>query len=311
VTGWKDAPVSPPPADVVDQHAVGIAEVSKLLGVPMPTLRSWERRYNMPATAARVPGTHRRYTTNELHSLRLMRDEIARGKPARVAAATVRQLLGASGPAVGFVNDILHAAASSEPGAVHAALRQAHELLGLAPCLDDVLLPAMQQVGIWWATGRCDMDQEHLTTEAARAWLESLVAHAPTPSRANPIVLACGPTDMHTIGLEALTVLLRYHGRACRLLGARTPADAVVTAVHASAADAVVIVSHLGSGRHRAIETLHAATRTGSAVFYAGNAFSSPRSRRNAPGTYLGVRLEGACQLIGAELQSRRASATG
>jgi methanogenic corrinoid protein MtbC1 len=280
-----------------------------VLGVPMPTLRSWERRYNMPATRPRAPGTHRRYTAAELHSLRLMRDEIARGKAARAAAEAVRQLLDASGPAAGFVSDILNAAASSDPVAVRTVLAQAHERLGLACCLDDVLLPAMQQIGLWWASGRCDVDQEHLTTEAARAWLESLVPYAPAPNRTNPIVLACGPTDMHTIGLEALTILLRYHGHACRLLGARTPVDAVVTAVHASAADAVVIVSHLGSGRHRAIESLHAAKRTGARVFYAGNAFGNPRSRRNAPGTYLGTRLEAACQLIGAELPSPRATA--
>lgn len=274
-----------------------------MLGVPMPTLRSWERRYNMPTTRARAPGTHRRYTPAELHSLRMMRDEIARGKPARAAAAAVRDLLAASGPAAGFVNDVLQAATSSDPGAVRAALGEAHDLLGLAGCLDDVLLPAMQQVGLWWASGLCDVDQEHLATEAARAWLESLVPYAPAPARANPIVLACGPTDMHTIGLEALTLLLRYHGQPCRLLGARTPLDAVVTAVHANAASAVVIVSHLGSGRHRAIESLQAAKRTGARVFYAGNAFANPRSRRNAPGTYLGTRLESACQLIEDELR--------
>ena len=278
---------------------VGIAEVSRVLGVPMPTLRSWERRYGMPTGAGtRVPGTHRRYTALELHSLRLMRDEIARGKPASVAAAAVRELLDASGPPAAFVGEILDAARSSDPAAVRSSLTAAHRALGLAACLDDVLLPALQQVGLWWASGQCDVEQERLTTEAARGWLESLVPYAPAPARPTPIVLACGPTDMHTIGLEALTILLRYHGQACRLLGARTPVDVVVTAVHASAADTVVIVSHLGSGRHRATESLQAARRAGAEVFYAGNAFASARSRRGVPGTYLGTRLEDACRLI-------------
>ena len=64
------------------------------------------------------------------------------------------------------------------------------------------------------------------------------------------LVLACGPTDLHTIGLEALCVLLRYDGWSCRLLGARTSVPALAAAMHATGADAVVIVSHLTAGAH-------------------------------------------------------------
>jgi methanogenic corrinoid protein MtbC1 len=283
--------------------------VSRVLGVPMPTLRSWERRYDMPASAgAREPGRHRRYTPSELHSLRLMRDQIARGKPANAAALSVRELLTAVGPAATFINEILLAATSSDPVAVRDQLTLAHSVLGLAGCLDDVLMPAMQQVGQWWATGRCDVDQEHLTTEATRAWLETLTASAPPPADSTPIVLACGPSDLHTIGLEALATLLRYDRRACRVLGARTPVPAVLTALHASAADAVVIVSHLSNGRARAIESIRAAHVAGALVFYAGNAFTTPRSRRNLPGTYLGTRLADASHLIDTQLRTRAIS---
>jgi DNA-binding transcriptional MerR regulator len=280
---------------------VPIAEVSRALGVPIATLRSWERRYDMPALV-RTLGRHRRYTPADLHGLRLMRDEIARGKHANVAASSVRQLLALTGPPTDFVAAILTASECSDPSAVRNQLDRAREELGLASCLDDVLLPAMQQIGSWWATGRCDIEQEHLATEAARAWLENLIAHAPPPGSAGPIVLACGPTDMHTIGLEALTVLLRYRRRACRQLGARTDVAALLVAIDASAASAVVIVSHLSSGRHRAVESIRAAAGTGTPVFYAGNAFTTPRNRRNVPGVYLGARLEDARRRIEATL---------
>ena len=97
-----------------ESPGVRIAEVSRVLGVPMPTLRSWERRYDMPASA-REPGKHRRYTPAELHSLRLMRDQIARGKPARAAALSVRELLAGTGPAAEFVEEILLAVTRSDP----------------------------------------------------------------------------------------------------------------------------------------------------------------------------------------------------
>ncbi len=276
---------------------VPIAEAARQLGVPMPTLRSWELRYKMPDTARGV-GKHRRYSDAELHGLRLMRDEIARGKRASQAAQSVRELLRLTGAASEFVNDVLDAAERSDAVAVRAHLSRAQDALGLATCLDDVLLPAMRQVGLWWQTGRCDVEQEHLATEASRAWLETLSAYAPAPARATPIVLACGPTDLHTIGLEALATLLRYRQWTVRLLGAKTSVPALETAIKATGAGAAVIVSHLNSGRARAVQALHAVNVLGIRVFYAGNAFTSARSRRNLPGIYLGTRLQDACDLI-------------
>ena len=283
---------------------VPIAEAARQLGVPMPTLRSWELRYNLPSSA-RGAGKHRRYSPAELHGLRLMRDEIARGKRASVAAQSVRDLLQLTGAASEFVSDILAASERSDPTAVREHLTRAQGALGLAACLDDVLLPAMRQVGLWWQTGRCDVEQEHLATEASRAWLETLSAYAPAPARPTPIVLACGPTDLHTIGLEALGTLLRYQQWTVRLLGARSSVPALETAIHATGAGAAVIVSHLNSGRARAIQSLHAANVLGVEVFYAGNSFTSPRSRRNLPGVYLGTRLQGACELIETTLSCR------
>lgn len=286
---------------VSDSPGLPIAEVSRQLGVPMPTLRSWEIRHGIPPLV-REPGRHRRYSAAELHALRLMRDEIARGKRASLAAQAVLEMLGISGPATEHIAAVLLAAQEGDPVAIGTHLTEARTALGLGPCLDDVLLPAMQQVGLWWQTGRCTVEDEQVSTEAARAWLEALGASAPAPSRPTPIVLACGPTDLHTIGLEALCVLLRYDGWSCRLLGARTSVPAVIAALHATQATAAVIVSHLSSGRARAIQSLRAAAGDGAKVFYAGNAFSAPRSRRNLPGTYLGTRLQEALTVLVTQL---------
>lgn len=280
-----------------DTAGVSISDVSRRLGVPMPTLRSWELRYDMPKRV-RVSGAHRRYSADELHALRLMRDEISRGTRASLAAASVRNLLNVSPEAAEFVTGMLAASESADPGAVQTKLDNAREVLGLTACMDDVLMPAMRQVGLWWQTGRCDVEQEHLTSDAARVWMDSLVAAAPAPSNPVPVVLACGPTDTHTIGMEAMRVLLRYHGQACRFLGSRTSVLALTTAIRVTGARTVILVSHLNTGRLRAVASLRAASDQGASVFYAGNAFSSPRNRRGLPGTYLGTRLEQACTMV-------------
>ena len=66
-----------------------ISAVSAQLGIPIPTIRSWERRYGFPAPA-RTGGQHRRYSTDEVELLHMLRDEITRGHRAGDAVALVR-----------------------------------------------------------------------------------------------------------------------------------------------------------------------------------------------------------------------------
>ena len=283
------------------EHGISIHDASQLVGVPAPTLRAWERRYGVPATP-RSEGGHRRYSPAALHELRLMRDEVARGRRASDAARAVRQLLDQGGPARLFVDDLLEASDRLDPGQVRAVLDSSAEVLSLDVTIDQVLMPAMRQVGLRWETGRCDMAQEHMTTEAARGWLSRMTSFAPDPSSERPIVLACGPRDLHTLGVEALAVLLAYRGRPCRVLGARTPATTLVTAATATSASAAVVVSHMSVGRRPAVDAVVAVAAVGVPVFYAGNAFMFPRSRQGLPGTYLGESLGDAATLIDAAL---------
>jgi DNA-binding transcriptional MerR regulator/methylmalonyl-CoA mutase cobalamin-binding subunit len=281
-------------AEVANPRGVPIKDVAQILGVPMPTLRSWELRYGIP-TLSRGRGQHRRYLPDEVNVLRLMRDEIARGQPAGVAAESVRRLLSVQGPAQDLILQILRAAERLDAASIRARLDDAVDTLGLAATIDDVLLPAMRQIGVWWAIGHCDVVQERMATEAVRAWLDRRSAFAPPPTRPRPILLACGPSDLHTVGLESTAVLLRYQGWPCRVLGARTSTVTLATAAQAAAAAGVVVVSHLATGRTRAVEAIRAVSDLGIDVFYAGNAFFTPRSRRGVPGRYLGVGIEDAC----------------
>lgn len=274
-----------------------IREVSDLLGVPAPTLRSWERRYGIPTTA-RSDGGHRRYSDEAVHELRMMRDQVSRGARASEAALAVRALLDPSDPSAARVRNLLDASRRMDPARIRDDLDRARAELGLAATIDEVLMPAMRQVGNFWETGRCDVAQEHLTTEAARGWLSWVTSLAPAPAPGRPVLLACGPRDLHTLGLEALAALLVHRGRGCRVLGARTPARTLVTAITATDAAAVVVVSHLTTQRRPAVDALRGAAETGASVFYGGNAFVIPAARAGVPGIYLGEKLGHASERI-------------
>jgi MerR family transcriptional regulator, light-induced transcriptional regulator len=291
------------------QDPLTIQQVSEALAVPVSTLRSWERRYDLPRTA-RTRGGHRRYPAEALDELRLMRDEIARGKRAAEAAASARLLLQPDGPARLLVERFLDATREMDPTAVRTCLDDATDELGLGAMIDDVLLPAMRRIGRWWETGRCDVGHEHVATEAARTWLGRAVAFAPAapePPRTGPILLACGPRDTHSLGLEAFCALLTRSGRACRLLGARTPVATLVTAARTVGARGVVVVSHLSAGRRPAVEAITAAAALGVPVFYAGNAFIALPVRRRLPGIHLGDSQQEALRTVEAVLGPRPA----
>jgi len=274
-----------------------IRQASSLLTVPVSTLRSWERRYDVPMTA-RTTGGHRRYTKLAIDELRLMRDEIARGKRAGDAAVSARLLLQPADSARPFIDAFLAAAQAMQPARIRVTLDDANRELGIGATMDEVLMPAVRRIGRWWETGRCDVGHEHLMTEAARTWLGKVVAFAPEPPRLAPVVLACGPHDTHTLGLEALGALLVHGGRQCCLLGARTPVTALVSTMNRVGPSAVVVVSHLSTGRRLAAQAVRTVAEFGVPTFYAGNAFISASTRHRMPGRYLGDSLRDAARVI-------------
>ncbi len=274
-----------------------IAAVSEMLGVPVPTIRSWERRYGFPSPA-RTRGQHRRYSVHEVDELRALRDTITQGHAAKEAVEIVRR--GAVAPARSLaVDELLRAAMNLDPNAVRSALNGATDSLGVDAALVDVVLPAMEEVGSRWKAGTCDAANEHLLTDVVRAWIARLTTLAPMTSPEPPVVLSCGPKDLHTVGLEAFGMLLTRRGAPAVMLGALTPVASLHRAVEGSHAGAAVVVSQRSVNRRSTVASIEAIhILLGPRAFYAGGAFSSPASRREVPGVYLGTDLIRAAETV-------------
>lgn len=274
-----------------------ISAAAALLGVPAPTIRSWERRYGI-AEPDRTTGAHRRYDVRALAELRDFRDAVAAGRRPKEAAEVVKQRAAQRDQNPAVIQRIIQAGHNFDPEPIRSALDQTVRNLGLFRTIDLVVLPVMREIGVLWESGKCDVANEHLASHAVRTWLSGQLQLA-RPSRGKPVVvLACGPKDLHTIGLEALFVLLARRSWNCRLLGAMTPTSSVVAAARASRAHAAIISSHMTTARKEAIKSIAALEAAGVAAFYGGNAFVTERSRVGVPGTYLGEDLTGAVQIL-------------
>jgi hypothetical protein len=193
---------------------------------------------------------------------------------------------------------VVTAAHSRQPAGVREALRRAADVRGLDRCMDEVVLPAMRLIGCWPEVRDEKESTVGLAVETLRAWLDVLSIAAPTPLDRPPLIMACAPGDRHSLGLEALTVLLRHRRMPCRLLGPRASAGTIATSVRVNRLSAVVISAQLESRLPETGSLLRSLDRTGVLTFYAGAAYDSVFARRDVPGRYLGRNLAQACELV-------------
>jgi MerR family transcriptional regulator, light-induced transcriptional regulator len=286
--------------DPTHPKVMTIGEVSEFVRVPIPTLRSWESRYRIPPRP-RSDGSTRRYSAVDVQMLSLMRDDVSRGIRAAEAARSVRSLFDDAGGGAPFVSGLLDACDRLDAVAVGAWLDRAVVELGLGPCLDEVLFPAMRRIGLGWQMKQRDVSQAHLTTDAVCRWLHARATQIPL-APGSPLVLLA-PADQHNVGMHALAVLLHHRGLRCGGLPNGMSVPALAAAVRSNQPAAVVLLSHLLADRARALARLHVLVSSGAEIFYAGNAFASARSRRGVPGRYLGVSLQQAAELIDASVR--------
>jgi hypothetical protein len=196
-----------------------------------------------------------------------------------------------------LVNELVADAVSHRPAEIRRALERA-DGVGTARYLDCILMPAIRRIAQSVDDGLAPVLAISLAVETARASMERLTAHAPLPGSHRPVVLATGPGDRHSLGLEALTMLLRYRRQPCRLLDAGVTASRIRTAVEVNRPAGVVLVAQRGSGRRACVELLRGVEAIGTPTFYAGAAFEPAAVRRDVPGIYLGSSFEQALSVI-------------
>jgi len=172
---------------------------------------------------------------------------------------------------------------------------------GLDATLDQVLMPTLREIGYQWSCGSYDVGQEHAASGTLQRWLHQQHHLAPPPTRPGRVLLACGPLDQHTLGLDAFEAVLAHRGFDCLNLGAQVPVTTLQHAVSTATPFAVVLTSHLRENRQEAASALRALAPAGVDLYYAGAAFRTLSSRQTLPGTYLG----GSLARAGNRLRSR------
>ncbi len=280
-------------------------------GVGADTLRAWERRYGLPKPQ-RTPGGHRLYSQRDIHLIKWLVARQAEGLSisravkrwnglveagedplADVRIATARGLGFAPTNLDAVREEWLTACLRFDEAGAESLLNQAFAFYTPETVITELILRGLHQVGNRWQQGRATVQQEHFVSGLAMRRLDALIAAAPAPMRPGMIVLACPPTELHSLPLLYLNVMLRRRGRNIVFLGADVPLEHLEdTTRTVSAALVVLSAQRLTSARAlRDAATLLAGKRV--RVAYGGRVFNQiPELRHQIPGEFLGEAVD-------------------
>ena len=235
-----------------------IRAVAKLTGVPLDTIRAWERRYR--AVTPQRDARGRMYSENEVQRLMLLRDAVARGhaigQVADVSDDDLRKLLRESEdllePGVGKRQKVK--AADSILGPLLKAIEAfdyvgaERELNRLAAATADprnivhqIALPLMRVTGERWHEGRFTIAQEHMVTALSSGLLASLLRAYGNPSPPAKVLLATPEGEHHGFGVLAAAMLTAVNRLGAIHLGTNLPAREIVQAARRTEAKAILI----------------------------------------------------------------------
>jgi len=231
-----------------------IRVVSMRTGLPMETLRAWERRYGFPAPERR-PGSNRRlYSAADVDRLAAIRLAIARGfrvgdvidKPLvelRVLAdqaergAAISETRGTSPES--SVSRLLALLAEDRVPELEGELRRVASALGPKSFAVDIAHPFAVEVGAGWERGELSVRHEHLATECLVTQLRHMLSTYQDIEARPRVLLATVPGESHTLPLQIVALYLIAIGATPRLMGGSAPPTEIVDAAIALGADAV------------------------------------------------------------------------
>ena len=214
-----------------------IGAVARQLGVAVPTLRSWDRRYGL-GPSYHVPGKHRRYTADDLARLRRMVALTGQGVPPAAAAQAARgdgtAEPGRDGGGSGAlpvgrvekaVRGLARAAWRFDVAHVQSLVASHIDERGVARTWHELLVPLLRSVEECYQRGDEIVAVEH----SASAGILRALHGVPLPNQQQrlPALLACAPEEQHSLPLEALAAALAEDRCPARCLGARVPPDAL------------------------------------------------------------------------------------
>jgi DNA-binding transcriptional MerR regulator len=254
------------------RYSVGV--VADRVGVPIPTLRSWNLRYGV-GPVGHSPGRHRLYSEADIAVVEAMHELIGQGVNPGSAARAALDAVAPKG------SDAITLVASAFALDVVAAGRQLDRHLrhfGVVDTWEQLVRPAFAAIEARQRDGEECIDVEHALSWTVSRSLQRL----PIFTDASPsIILACTGEETHTLPLEALRAALGEHDRGALMLGADVPCSAVIDAIERRHGP-VTVVLWAQSSRTADVATTKAVMKADAQLMVGGPGWTSARLPKKA-----------------------------
>lgn len=145
----------------------------------------------------------------------------------RYGGGAVLALPGAGREAQG----IGRASARLDEAGTRTMVLQALQANGAIDTWDRVLRPVLVAAGAHWQRGGNGIEVEHLLTQAITMAFTQYLTGLPEAPQDHAVVLAGAPDEDHVLPLHAARAALAERGVPARVLGARTPSEALASTV--------------------------------------------------------------------------------
>ncbi|MBW2531544.1 MAG: MerR family transcriptional regulator [Deltaproteobacteria bacterium] len=237
---------------------LSIGALAKATGIPVDTLRTWERRYGFPEVR-RLPSGHRRFTDEAVERLQLVRAAMALGYRASEAVPAGieelrRRVSRVSEPSPGdHDGDLMDFVAAMDGSRLEHRLRQEWNRRGALAFVKEVCGPLLVGMGEAWARGDIGIRHEHYAAQILAGFLGSQWRAMSTGSPGPIVVCATLDGEPHVLGLHMAAVILALSGAQIRFLGADLPAADIAEAAKACGARALALSASSNCDRQRLV----------------------------------------------------------
>lgn len=251
-----------------------IGSLSRAVGVPVSTLRTWEHRFGVPIPE-RKPSGHRLYPLESVAHLRALKRALDQGRrPAEVMGLSTRELEALvaaawlvpegeadtrppapsissvpGGSAAPDIETLFEAARRLDKGVLVASLRAEWAARGPMGFLTQCAAPFLERLGVAWEAGTIDVRHEHFASACVGDFLRE--AKRPWDERARgPVVaMATLSEERHDLGLLMASVVLAVNGWRALYLGPDTPSEELVALAKDAPVRAIAISVSLSKKR--------------------------------------------------------------
>lgn len=236
--------------------ALSIGALSAAIGIPVETLRTWERRYGFPV-ADRKPSGHRLYPLSTVSRLRLINQALARGHRAAEVVPASEAVLEALLDAVPIVpvreaGGVPRVPAAQPTGLFDAVLAFDAESInrtfqiewaqhGPLGFLEQVVAPLLGAIGDAWQRDQLDVRHEHFASALLGDFLRAVRRPLDQWATGPLVALATLPGERHGLGLQMSALVFAQAGWRALMLGIEMPPEQIVALTREAQVAAVAL----------------------------------------------------------------------